>query len=110
MGARGQWGGGLPGRRARRRRGAWPRPLEHAAQPYQSDQPPLVAKERGDQGDIPSYRWSNEGILPGLSGCRMSRSLEGHDPRRVRWSALASGVKRARCATSVARSGAENAS
>src|SRR5207253_8463114 len=44
------------------------------------DQHRLVEKEMGDHGTTPSYRWRNEGILPGLSGCRMSRRLEGHDP------------------------------
>src|SRR5262249_16849968 len=44
------------------------------------DQHQLVEKEMGDHSKTPSYRWSNEGILPGLSGCRISRKLEGHDP------------------------------
>src|SRR5207245_3513227 len=83
-GALGQWGCGLPCRRARSSGVAWPRPLEHDAQPYQRDQHQLVEKEMGDHGTTPLYRWRNEGILPGLSGCRMSRRLEGHDPLLVR--------------------------
>jgi hypothetical protein len=44
-----------------------------------------VEKEMGNHGKSPSYRWSNEGILPGLSGCRNSRTLEGHDPTGRIW-------------------------
>src|SRR6266446_4530662 len=33
----------------------------------------------GDHGKTPSYGWRNEGILPGFSGCRMSRRLQVHD-------------------------------
>jgi hypothetical protein len=38
----------------------------------------------GDHGKIPSKRWRNEGIVPGLSGYRISRRLEVHDPLLVR--------------------------
>src|SRR5262245_11553553 len=53
-----------------------------------------VEKEMGDHGKSPSYRESNESILPGLSGCRISRKLEVQDPMRrpmagPRWPARA---------------------
>src|SRR5262249_38652902 len=57
---------------------AWPRPMEHEAQPYKSDQHQLVEKEMGDHDKTPSDRWRNEGILSGFSGCRISRSEEVH--------------------------------
>jgi len=50
------------------------------AQPHQGDQHQLIEKEVGDHGKIPSYRWRNEGILPGFAGCRMSRTIEVQDP------------------------------
>jgi len=31
-------------------------------------------------GKIPSYRWRNEGMVPGFQTVSMSRRLEGHDP------------------------------
>src|SRR6266851_9126399 len=62
-----QWGCGLRCCRAHGGGVAWPRPLEHEAQPHQSDQDQVVKKERGDHGKTPSYRWRNEGILPGFS-------------------------------------------
>jgi hypothetical protein len=37
-------------------------------------------KEVGDHGKIPSYRWRNEGILPGFAGDRISRKIEVQDP------------------------------
>src|SRR6266567_1119502 len=70
---------------------AWPRPLEHDAQPHQSDQHQLVEKEMRYHGKTPSYRWSNEGILPGLSGCRISRRIQVHD--RLPGSARVAAVK-----------------
>src|SRR6476619_6355250 len=33
----------------------------------------------GQRYQTPSYRWKNEGILPDLSGCRISRTLQVHD-------------------------------
>ena len=30
-------------------------------------------------GKTPSYRWRNEGIVPGFKTVRISRRLEGHD-------------------------------
>jgi len=48
------WGCGVQCRRARGGV-AGPRPLEHDAQPYQSDQHQLVEKEMGDHGKTPSY-------------------------------------------------------
>jgi hypothetical protein len=53
--------------------------MEHEAQPHQGDQYQLVKKEMGDHGKTPSYRWSNEGILPGFQAVGMSRRLEVHD-------------------------------
>jgi hypothetical protein len=53
--------------------------MEHEAQPHQSDQHQLGEKETGDQGTTPSYRWRNEGIVPGLQTVGMSRKLEVHD-------------------------------
>ncbi len=50
------WGCGLRYRRAHGGGVAGPRPLEHEAQPHQSDQPQLVEKERRDHGKTPSYR------------------------------------------------------
>src|SRR3989442_1689487 len=73
------WGCGLRCCRAHGGGVAWPRPLEHEAQPHQGDQHQLVKKEMGYHGNTPSYRWRNEGILPGFSGYRMSRRLQGHD-------------------------------
>jgi hypothetical protein len=54
--------------------------MEHDAQPHQGDQHSLGEKERGDHGKTSSYRWRNEGIVPGFSGCRISRRLQVHDP------------------------------
>src|SRR5215471_10407837 len=81
--ALGPWGGGLACRRARGSGVAGPRPLEHDTQPRQGDQHQLVEKEMGDRGKTPSYRWRNEGILPNLSGHRISRRLQVHDPYRT---------------------------
>src|SRR5215472_4420042 len=78
--ALGPWGGGLRCWRAHGSVGAGPRPLEHEAQPHQGDEYRLVKKEMGDHGKIPSQRWSNEGILPGLAGYRISRRIQVHDP------------------------------
>src|SRR5712691_6848067 len=58
---------------------AWPRPMEHDAQPHQGDQHQLGEKERRYHGKTPSYKSCNEGILPGFSGYRMSRRIEVHD-------------------------------
>src|SRR5713101_7737957 len=74
------WGCGFRCRRAHGGGVAWPHPMEHEAQPHQGDQHQLVKKEMGDHGKTPSYRWRNEGILPGFSGCRMSRRIQVHDP------------------------------
>src|SRR5262249_15609617 len=73
------WGCGLQWRRARGSGVTWPHPLEHDAQPHQGDQHQLVEKELGDHGKTPSYRRRNEGILPGLAGCQITRTLEVHD-------------------------------
>src|SRR5262249_47492005 len=54
--------------------------MEHEAQPHQGDQHQLIEKEVGDHGKIPSYRWRNEGILPGFAGYRISRKIEVQDP------------------------------
>src|SRR5262245_36512829 len=80
--ALGLWGCGLWGWRARGG-GAWPPPMEHEAQPHQGDQYQLIEKEVGDHGKIPSYRWRNEGIVPGFAGYRISRKLEVQDRRPV---------------------------
>src|SRR5262249_50758780 len=37
-----------------------------------------------DHGKTPSYTCCNESILPGLSGCGISRRLRVHDPARQR--------------------------
>src|SRR5882724_232877 len=73
------WGCGLGCRRARGGV-ARPRPMEHDAQPYQGDQHQLVEKEMGDHGKTPSYKCSNEDILPGFQTVGISRRLEVHDP------------------------------
>ena len=73
--ALGQWRWGLRCRRARGG-GAGPRPVEHDAQPRQGDQHQLIAKESGNHGKTPSYRWSNEGIVPGFQVAEISRRLE----------------------------------
>src|SRR6266446_7039547 len=72
------WGCGLGCRRARGGV-AWPRPMEHDAQPYQGDQHQLVEKEMGYHGKTPSYKCSNEDILPGFQTVGISRRLEVHD-------------------------------
>src|SRR5262245_8324617 len=54
--------------------------MEHDTQPHQGDQHQLVEKEMRNHGKTPSYRWKNESILPDLSGCRISRTLQVHDP------------------------------
>ena len=77
------WAWGLRGRWTYGSGGAGPRPMEHEAQPPKSDQRQLVEKERGDHGKTPSDRWRNEGILPGFSGCRISRRIQVHDPFRT---------------------------
>src|SRR5215471_16267304 len=53
------WGCGLRCRRAHGGGVAGPRPLEHEAQPHQSDQHQLVEKEMRDHGTPPSYRCCN---------------------------------------------------
>ena len=53
--------------------------MEHEAQPHQGDQHQLIEKEVGDHGKTPSYRWRNEGILPGFAGYRISRKIEVQD-------------------------------
>jgi len=74
------WGCGLWCRRARGEV-IWPRPMEHEAQPHQSDQHQLGEKEIGDHGKTPSYRWRNEGILPGFQTVGISRRLQVHDQK-----------------------------
>ena len=59
---------------------AWPRPLEHKAQPHEGDQHQLIEKERREHGKTPSYKCRNESILPGFQMARIRRRLEGHDP------------------------------
>jgi hypothetical protein len=61
------WGWRGQGCRARGG-GARPHPLEHDAQPDESDQRELVEEKRRDHGKTPSYTSGNEGIGPGLSG------------------------------------------
>ena len=51
--ALGPWGCGLQCRGASGGRGAGPRPMEHDAQPHQSDQYQLVKKEMRDHGKTP---------------------------------------------------------
>src|SRR5262249_17102006 len=58
---------------------AWPRPLEHEAQPHEGDQHQLIEKESRDHGNTPSYKCRNEGIVPGFQTAGISRRLEGHD-------------------------------
>ena len=53
--------------------------MEHEAQPYQGDQHQLVEKEMGYHGKTPSYKCSNEDILPGFQTVGISRRLEVHD-------------------------------
>src|SRR4029450_3531929 len=77
--ARGHWGCELWCRRARGG-AARPHPMEHEAQPHKSDQHQLVEKETRDHGKTPSYRWRNEGILPGFQTVGISRKLEVHGP------------------------------
>src|SRR5882724_10295858 len=86
------WGCGLGCRRARGGV-AWPRPMEHDAQPYQGDQHQLVEKEMGYHGKTPSYKCSNEDILPGFQTVGISRRLEVHDRTRPRRSTPASSVR-----------------
>ena len=88
--ALGPWGCGLWCERARGGV-AVPRPMEHEAQPHKSDQHQRGEKEIRDHGKTPSYRWRNEGILPGLSGYRISRRLEVHD--RSLWQAFVASVR-----------------
>src|SRR5215472_12630750 len=57
--------------------------MEHDTQPHQGDQHQLVEKEMRNHGKTPSYRWKNEGILPDLSGCRISRTLQVHDRAKM---------------------------
>src|SRR5215831_6627697 len=64
--ALGPWAWGLRCRRPHRSGIAGPHPMKHDAQPHQRDQHQLIEKEMGDHGKTPSYRWSNEGILPGF--------------------------------------------
>src|SRR5262245_49507341 len=59
---------------------AGPRPLEHDAQPDECDQRELVEKQMRDHGKTPSCACCNESILPGLSGCGISRKLQVQDP------------------------------
>src|SRR5215471_15348562 len=73
------WAWRLRCRRPHRSGIAGPRPLEHDAQPHQRDQHQLGEKEMGDHGTTPSYRWSNEGIVPGFQVAEISRRLEVHD-------------------------------
>src|SRR4030088_1440277 len=81
--ALGPWAWGLRCRRTHGGGVAGPRPMEHDAQPHQGDQPQLVEKEMGDHGKTPSYRWRNEGILPGFSGYRISRRAQVHDREQL---------------------------
>src|SRR5215468_7426990 len=78
--ALGRWGWGLRCRRTYGGGVTWPHPLEHDAQPYECDQRELVEKQMRDHGKTPSYTCCNESILPGLSGCGISRRLRVHDP------------------------------
>src|SRR5262245_23188670 len=75
-----QWGWGLWCYRARSGI-TWPHPMEHEVQPHQGDQHQLVEKESGDHGTTPSYKCSNEGIVPGFQTTGISRRLEVHDRR-----------------------------
>src|SRR5262249_39700841 len=75
--ALGLWGWGL--RCCRARSGStWPHPMEHEAQPEECDQRELVEEKMRHHGQIPSYGWSNEGILPGFQAAGISRGLEVH--------------------------------
>src|SRR5215471_1121080 len=78
--ALGPWAWGLRCCRTPGGEVAGPRPLEHEAQPYECDQRELVEKQMRDHGKTPSYTCCNESILPGLSGCGISRRLRVHDP------------------------------
>jgi hypothetical protein len=49
------WGCGLRCRRAHGGGVAWPRPLEHEAQPYECDQRELIEEKRRHHGKTPSY-------------------------------------------------------
>src|SRR5882724_7438239 len=62
--ALGPWAWGLRCRRTHGGGVAWPRPLEHDAQPHQGDQHQLIEKEMRSHGKTPSYKCCNEGILP----------------------------------------------
>jgi hypothetical protein len=53
--ALGPWGWGLQRRWASGGRVAWPRPLEHDAQPYECDQRELVEEKMRYHGKTPSY-------------------------------------------------------
>src|SRR6266705_4792364 len=53
--ALGPWGCGLACRRARGSGVAWPRPMEHDAQPHQGDQHQLGEKERGYHELVASF-------------------------------------------------------
>jgi hypothetical protein len=77
------WGCGLWCWRARGG-AARPHPMEHEAQPHKSDQHQLGEKEIRDHGKTPSYRWRNEGILPGFQTVGISRKLEVHGRTHAR--------------------------
>src|SRR5262252_3192544 len=72
------WGWGDQGGRARGDGVARPHPLEQDAQPYECDQHELVEEKMRHHGKTPSYTCCNEGIVPGLAGCRISRRLQVH--------------------------------
>jgi hypothetical protein len=91
--ALGWWGWGLRCRRTYGGGVTWPHPLEHDAQPYECDQRELVEEQRRDHGTTPSYTCCNESIVPGLSGCGISRRLRVHD---LRIEHVNSSVKRCR--------------
>src|SRR5262249_9099975 len=54
--ALGPWAWGLRCRRTPSGGVAWPHPMEHEAQPHQSDQHQLVEKKMGDHGNTPLCR------------------------------------------------------
>src|SRR5947208_3250413 len=73
------WWRGLRWCRLRNGTVAWPRPMEHEAQPHQGYQHQLVKKEMGDHGKTPSSRWRNEGIVETIASLPgFGMAPEGH--------------------------------
>src|SRR5947209_16422047 len=66
------WGRGLRWCQLSRGTVAWPRPMEHDAQPHQGDEYQLVEKEIRNHGKTPSYKGRNEGYPLKAGQCMTS--------------------------------------